>query len=169
MAQLGIEHAVLTRGLPSCEDPFMIKALDWKIKDLFLVSTPVMTSGGHLFCLHLILFFFLEFCTTVYSFLYCIHIQVPLSARLNNVTNASLVFILAYPNKEEICVIQYFNLLMQNWSWGHYLEELQLSWDIIRARNKSMIIRSGSISWVMFTLHNNAAYLPCRQLEGFIP
>lgn len=47
----------------------------------------------------------------MYSFLYCTHIQVPLSAGLSNVTNASPVFILAHPCKEEICVIQYFNLV----------------------------------------------------------
>lgn len=47
----------------------------------------------------------------MYRFLYCIHIQVPLSLGLSNVYNVSPVFIFAYPCKEEMYVVEYFNLV----------------------------------------------------------
>lgn len=71
-----------------------------------------MTFGGHLFRLYLTSFFFCEILLhNVYRFLYCTRIQVPLSAGLSNVTSVGPVFILAHPCNEEMCVVQYFNLV----------------------------------------------------------
>lgn len=47
----------------------------------------------------------------MYRFLYCTDSQVPLSLEVSNVTNVSPVFIVAHPCKEEMCVVQYFNLV----------------------------------------------------------
>lgn len=46
----------------------------------------------------------------MYGFLYYSHTLQPLSAGISIVTNVSSVFILVYPFKEEMCVVQYFNL-----------------------------------------------------------